>query len=347
MNAFTNYLEKLGSNFLVSAMVPSLALVVISFLAFDPLLNITEAFTDPQGTFQLVGFGPLVFILTVIIGFTLSALNTLILKVFEGYSIPFPAHLFYYLSRRKHRYQASKWMEERQELKNKIRHLEKHTDPSDEQVARLADLRSKYYRLTADYGLQYPEDPNDILPTRFGNTLKAAENYAGERYGFDGVHFWPRLIHVIPSDYRLTIDHTRNELSFLVNMSILSFVFSCMCIGAVFYVMTTTRVIVDNPAVFFQFLSKTTPYFVSAAGGLLSFGFFYNASIFAVGSFGLMIRSSFDLFRMDLLKKLQLVEPHNSIEEFETWQNINELIVLGSNSLSYKQLEYRPEERQP
>lgn len=326
-------------------MVPSLALVIASILVFDPILKIVQVFREPQGNYQLMGFGLLVFIITVIIGFTLSALNTFILKVYEGYLIPFPARIFYNLSRRKHIKHANKQITLRQELKNEIRHLEKHTNPSAEQIARLEDLRNAYYRIAADYGLQYPEDPNDILPTRFGNTLKAAENYSGERYGFDGVHFWPRLVHVIPPDYRLTIDHTRNELSFLVNMSTLSFFFSCLCVVAVFYVMSTTTVVLNTPAVFFQFLGKVLNYFAAAAVGLLSFGFFYNASIFAVGSFGLVIRSSYDLFRLDLLKKLELTRPSDSIQEFDTWQELNELVVMGRHSLTFKKLDYRPEEK--
>ena len=84
MGVFTNYLEKLGSNFLVAAMVPSLALVVACIFVFDPILQVAEAFTNPTGTPQLVSFGVVVFILTVIIGFTLTALNTFILKMFEG-----------------------------------------------------------------------------------------------------------------------------------------------------------------------------------------------------------------------------------------------------------------------
>jgi hypothetical protein len=291
-----------------------------------------------------VGFGPLILIITVIIGFTLSALNTFILKMFEGYVIPFPVRLFYYLSRRKHLYQATRWLDQRQELKREILHLEKHTEPSEEQTERLENLRNTYYKLTDVYGLQYPEDLNDILPTRFGNTLKAAENYSGERYGMDGVHFWPRLVHVIHPEYKSTIDHTRNELSFLVNMSILSLVFSCFCVVAVFCVMSTTQVALNGPTVFLQFLSHVQGYFIAAAIGLLSFAFFYNASILAVGSFGLVIRSSYDLFRMDLLRKLEMERPTDSIDEFAAWQRINELIVMGRHSLTFKKLNYRKNE---
>src|ERR1044071_66874 len=102
MNAFTNYLEKLGSNFIVSAMVPSLTLVIASILVFDPILNTGTVFKDPQGIYQLVGFGPIVFIVTVIVGFTLTSLNTYILKMFEGYVTPFPIRVLYSLRKRAH-----------------------------------------------------------------------------------------------------------------------------------------------------------------------------------------------------------------------------------------------------
>jgi hypothetical protein len=100
MNAFTNYLEKLGSNFIVSAMVPSLTLVVASLLVFDPILNIGTIFKDPQDVYQLVGFGPIILIVTIIIGFTLTSLNTYILKMFEGYVIPLPIRFLYSIRKR-------------------------------------------------------------------------------------------------------------------------------------------------------------------------------------------------------------------------------------------------------
>ena len=57
-----------------------------------------------------------------------------------------------------------------------------------------------------------------------------------------------------------------------------------------------------------------------------------------------MIRSSFDLFRLDLIKKLGVNRPKDSVEEFDTWQSLNELLVLGSHSLSFKKIDYRKEE---
>ncbi len=344
MNAFTNYLEKLGSNFLVASMVPSLALVISCIFLFDPILNTGSAFKDPQSAYGLVSFGLVIFVATVIIGFTLTALNTYILKMFEGYVIPFPMRIIYSLRRRAHWQKARHMREHRDDLRKEILRLEKDLDQNPELDEKLEQLRDQHYKAASDYDQTYPEDQGDILPTRFGNTLKAAENYTGERFGFDGVQFWPRLVHVIPAEYRQSIDAVRNELSFLVNMSILSFTFSILCVLAIFYTMSKTNVGLGGSAVFLGFLLKSLPYLIALVAGLLISVFFYNASLFSVGSFGLMIRSSFDLFRLDLLKKMELELPKNSIEEFETWYSLNELIVLGRHSLTFKQINYRKKE---
>src|SRR3989304_4738370 len=198
MSAFTNYLEKLGSNFLVASMTPALALVISCILVFDPILNIGVAFKDPQSAYGLIGFGLVIFVATVIIGFTLTALNTYILKMFEGYVIPFPVHIVDSLRRRAHWQKARNMRAQRDGLRSEILRLEKHLEQNPELEENLEQLRDQHYKAASDYDQTYPEDQSDILPTRFGNTLKAAENYTGERFGLDGVQFWPRLVHVIP-----------------------------------------------------------------------------------------------------------------------------------------------------
>lgn len=344
MTSFSNYLEKLGSNFLVAAMVPSLALVITSILVFDPIFNILKSFKDADGTYQLIGFGPIIFISTVIIGFTLTALNTFILKMFEGYVVFPPLRFLYELSRRIHRSRARRMMDDRDHLKKQLLQMQKDYNRDPSLKPKLNKLKGAYYAAAAVYDQSYPQSLDDILPTRFGNTLKAAENYSGERYGLDSVNFFPRLVQVIPIDYRASIDATRNELSFLVNMSILSITFSMLCVLAFFYTMATVNIGTGDPAMYGLFVNEAARYLIAAALGFLSCGFFYNASIFSVGSFGLMIRACFDLFRLDLLKKLGLERPHDYGEEFNAWFNLNELIVLGGHSVYFKDLKYRPEE---
>jgi hypothetical protein len=58
----------------------------------------------------------------------------------------------------------------------------------------------------------------------------------------------------------------------------------------------------------------------------------------------MVIRASFDLFRFELLKKMGLERPKNTTEEFDTWYQLNELIALGNQSVTFTSLTYRQKE---
>src|SRR5215208_8400783 len=156
MNSFTNYLEKLGSNFLVSAMIPSLALVVASILMFDPILHVAAAFKNPQDTPQLFGFGLIIFILTVIIGFTLTALNTYILKIFEGYIIFPPIRFLYNRGLRRHRQKARELMAQCESLEKEYMYLKKFSNNDPHLQDKLGIILDQHYRVSSQYGQNYP-----------------------------------------------------------------------------------------------------------------------------------------------------------------------------------------------
>ena len=332
MNPFTSYLEKFGSNFLVAAMIPSLGLVIACMVVFDPILRISSSFQIENGIYSLIGIGLLVLIPTVIIGFTLTALNTFILKVFEGYvfihRLPFLKGGYY----RK----AKKLLQKIDELRNQVDSIEQKGRKSAADKELLESLKSDYYAKAAEYDKNYPPLEAGIMPTRFGNILKASEAYSGTRYGIDSVEFWPRLLHVIPRPYRQSIDEARNELSFLVNMTALSFLFFAFCALAV----VTNVPLPGIPNLANVFLNSIR-YIAAGLLALFSIWFFNKAALFSVGDFGAMIRSSYDLFRLDLLEQFNLERPQNSIQEFNTWKNVGELIVLGQQSLDFKPLRYK------
>ena len=340
MNVFTSYLEKLGSNFLVAAMVPSLAFVLVAIFVFNPIPNMPYIFEllfeNKSGISQIVTFTLFLAIPTIIIGFTLTALNTYILKLFEGYV--FLRHFPF--MRAAHQRKASKLLVRQDALRRRIEIIEKYGTRTNRAKKVLQRLRRQYYLVLANYDHSYPPSQDEILPTKFGNILKASESYPGTRYGIDGVEFWPRLIHVIPPEYQQSIDGSRNELSFLVNMSILAVAFFLLCVGAIIYSFAGPGL---NP-------NLTHPEFIGFGSALrymvagllaLAVNFFFNrASVYSVGAFGMMIRSAYDLFRLDLLEKFRLQVPDNSINEFYVWKNLSELLVLGTKSLEFEPLEY-------
>jgi hypothetical protein len=332
VNALTNYLDKFGSHFLVASMIPSLGLVIACLVVFDPILEVSSAFQIDNGIYALLGISLLVIVPTVIVGYTLTALNTFILKIFEGYVFPPSFHFM----RRGYARKANKLIEQREILRNEIELLARKKKPSREEQLTLNALKTTYYSLVTTYDQSYPPPNAEIMPTKFGNILKASEAYAGTRYGIDSVQFWPRLWHVIPSSYQQTIENARNELSFLVNMSALSVLFYLLCVAAI---------ISSAPPVGFSdwngFLSNSLRYIFAAVIAFISSQFFNRAALFSVGDFGMMIRSAYDLFRLDLLEQFRVKQPKDSDEEFQVWQNLAELIVLGQEALDFNPLEYK------
>lgn len=344
-DVFSGYLEKLGSNFLIAAMIPSLGLVVAVLTIFDPILGSSLLFQNQSGIYQLVGLGLLVLIPTVIVGFTLTALNTYILKFFEGYvvyrHIPF---LIPFLRERQRR-QAQKLIRRIDTLEKRINVLENWKDKTPRLNKVLARLKSDHYATAAFYDKNYPPKLEQILPTQFGNILRASEAYSGTRYGIDGVEFWPRLIHVIPPTYQESIDGSRNELSFLVNMSILALIYFFLCLLAIFYNIGV-QAFSQTPNGSVAILNAGR-YTLAGLIALICVFFFQRASIFSVSTFGVMIRGAYDLFRLDLLKQFHLKMPKDSYTEFFMWKNLGELIILGDRSLSFGGLEYQSEDLKP
>jgi hypothetical protein len=346
MTDITKLLEQLGSNFLKSALVPSLTFVIVSILLFNSLLSDAIAILSQGGISPLIGFWLFVFLFTVIVGFNLTALNTFILMIFEGKIVFLPLRFLYNRSRRSHLRTAYSLLKYRKKMEDRIRYIqETHVAISPESKKALDDLKDKYYQATSDYQLCYPDNLEDILPTKFGNILRAAEYYPGERYGFDGVHFWPRFLQFIPNDYQVRMNNIQNELSFHMNMCTLSVIFSSLCLVAAFYSTWNGIIGLSDSILFNESIRMIIKYLIAAALGFMSFGFFYNASISAASSFSMIIRSTSDLFRLDLLKKLGLLRPKDSIEEYRTWQKFNELIVLGSHSVSFTKMDYREDEK--
>lgn len=78
-----------------------------------------------------------------------------------------------------------------------------------------------------------PAELGAVLPTRLGNTLRAAESYPGdpERWGLDAVFWWPRLYLIIPDSARAQVDEARASMDQMVVLSALSVMFAAVAAG--------------------------------------------------------------------------------------------------------------------
>jgi hypothetical protein len=318
MKSMQNYLDKYGRNFLVASMIPSLAFFTITMVSLKPILS--DEIKEILGSeFNPLGeSGLLLVLLTIIVGFTLTSLNTFIYKVFEGYVLIWRIPSLRISEQKR----ARNMREIYNRITKKIERLTRQDTRRSEQ--KRDNLSCTRDALLAEYDLSFPPSEDEILPTKFGNILKAAETYPMSRYRIDSVPIWPRLIHAMPNSYYSKVDETSNQLSFLMNCTILTFSYSLIALAASLYCITLSL-----------FASSALPisawiYFCLFIISLSIAVIFLRAAELVVTDYGLLIRSSFDLFRRDLLRKLELAPPLNLNDEQNLWEDVCEFMNIGT-----------------
>jgi hypothetical protein len=152
--------------------------------------------------------------------------------------------------------------------------------------------------------------PEQIMPTRLGNIIKAAELYPGDkgRYGMDAVFFWPRLYQVIPDSARTSLDSARTSMTLMLNICTLALVLS----AAAFVALAAAIV---RPA---------DAWWAAAGGGAAVAWLAYRSALGPARVYCDLVRSMHDLYRGDLLAKLGFALPATLAAEQELWQNLGE-----------------------
>ena len=361
MQTFQAYIERFGGNFLVAAFVPSLAFVTASILLFGPVVppDVLERIQFLLGPLGENNIGWTIFLVAVIIGFTLSSLNTYVYKLFEGYVLfkHLPALRSIEIKR------ASQIRTKRDAINKKIKLLEKRIDlwdkakmppRSEKEKSRIMNdiqnLKAERDSVSADYDQRYPPNDGLILPSRFGNILRASETYPRIRWGIDAVTMWPRLIYAIAiapkgDEYLAKVDISNDQCSFLLNSSLLSALFSGMALFVSIYQTLLLYLFnqkIENLLYFIPVDADATIYkqriFLYLVICLIALGvfwFFYTASLYNVSQYGNLIRSTYDLFHLNLLKVLRLDDlapnelPENTEDEKMIWKRICEFIEIG------------------
>lgn len=350
----------MGNNFIVASFVPALGFIVSNVLIFLPIMppSIRDYIKEIGNNFLQVTIVVLLF--TILLGFTLFTLSTYIYKVFEGYTFIFSSTTIFGKAGLKRQRRRVKLVEiKKRKIERAIQSLESRSysllEKSEDErtisdLRRLAryqetieKLESQRYAIIANYNANFPR-PELILPTRFGNILRAAETYPGERYGIDAVELWPRLAHSIPPEGMTLIDQANNECLFLLNSSLLASFLSILSLLAAVYqyllstITTKHELLLDYFNLFYQ--NQLNEYQQVSGLFVLVYvlisiiiifiaWFFYEASLLNVGQFGLMIKSSYDIYRFNLIEDLHFSLPPNLGKEIELWQKIGTFFATG------------------
>ncbi|MDQ5823388.1 MAG: hypothetical protein M3441_04140 [Chloroflexota bacterium] len=285
---FSTFLDKASSlfdrRFVVAHWAPvfiTLGLAIIGaslLLGVEDVLKEWNARSAVEQAWLVVG----TLIGTAVIASVLQALNTPIVRLYEGYTLDGLPKWLNWLAR---------WAR-----RDQYRQREKTPRPS------------RPYK--------YPVGSDRLMPTRLGNVLTAAEEYPRRRYHLDAVVWWPRLTPLLQESFRSQIDAALTPMLALLNLS------ACLATLAVFGAPIAALLAVEDQKLLF--------FSVTVVGGLLLSYICYLPAVSQAIVYGDLIRSAFDLHRLDILETMCIPLPQSLVDERLLWAKLTQWIFHGT-----------------
>ncbi|MDX1978959.1 MAG: hypothetical protein SFV51_01725 [Bryobacteraceae bacterium] len=149
-----------------------------------------------------------------------------------------------------------------------------------------------------------PARDEDRMPTRLGNTLRAAERRPLEKYGLDVAVCWPRLWMLLPKEAREDLSEFRTKLDEAARAWVWSMLF----------------------------LLSTYWAWWAFPVGVLSAVFAYWRAVDAAETYGDLLESAFDVHRNKLYEAVRWAKPANAAAELQAGRALTEYLLRGSDS---------------
>jgi hypothetical protein len=178
-----------------------------------------------------------------------------------------------------------------------------------EQRRLLSQKKLAYLRLKRALALEYPEQPELVLPTRFGNVLRAFEMYAGSVYGVESIHAWPRLLAVVPKDYQAILADARAPVDFFVSLVFMSFALGVVALARGGFSL------LSGPGG-----AATWIFWSIAAVAFVSVRLCYLGALSSAIAWGEVVKSAFDLYLPALANAMGYELPQTAEDRRRFWE---------------------------
>ena len=284
-------------NFIVAYFLPSLLFVLSAYWLMG------EFGVEPK-LVKIIGDdlykeATLLGIISLIAAVFLLSINFQVFRFFEGYGKYNP--LIFLQGFHERKFQR---LEEKKYLLNEELRIARLAGDDDE-IDRINARRIHYFSYAAD---NYPPKRSRLLPTAFGNAVRAFEEYSETMYGLDSIVSWVRLLAMIPKDFREMMNSVRAELDMWMNFRLLSYV---LFVSYIILAVGTGQ----WKAVWFL---PVIALFARIAAKRLT------VSAIHYGDF---VKSSYDLYLPDLRDQIRLPETETIEEEKNLWKKFTRQVT--------------------
>lgn len=304
---FGNIVSVLGKNFLVANAVPACLFFLAHAAALEPTDLLTGYFayiwskmnSSPSDAAILLSISATLLLVTSFFAaLLLDTFSVSITKLFEGYV--------------GQKWKCTRWLLDH--------YKKKHQERFQRRQCEIGKMEQEGEKLLAEHELsrQYPSSLDAILPTKLGNVLRASEDYPYKIWGIDSIHMWPRLIAVVPEGHTKLLVDAQTALNFLLNISFLSIVFGLECL-------VWLGLLWVYPLGFVP--QDPTRALLLAVGSAILARCVYVGALFSARWWGELIRTAFDLYRIDVLRQMKVNLPDQPVtfeEERELWEQVQE-----------------------
>jgi hypothetical protein len=231
-------------------------------------------------------------LVTTMLAFVLRALTLPIAEIFAGVTVPgFVADRL---------------------TRTQIRARNKAARSVDSSPGQVKALPASSHRASAPV-MYYPQAEGEMQPTVFGNILAAAADHPRLVYSMDGAVWWPRLMPLLPAEFKKTLGEAQAPMIALLNMSV---VFAALAlVGSGILALGST---LWSDAV------------ILLVGGLILSRLCYLAAVSQVAQVARLMQVAFDLYRHAILKQMDLTLPSNLKAERGLWNQLTHQVLAGS-----------------
>jgi hypothetical protein len=245
----------------------------------------------------------------------LLALNRPIVRLLEGYGGLNPFKLLLPCRRRI-------YLKEIQPLLEEDTRLDEARKTNADAESEIPNFAARLYKAVQ----LYPDKPEYVMPTSFGNVMRAFEVYSRVVYGLESVQGWNRLQLLLPKQVAEQVRDSRAMLDFIV--SILALAVAILVIYAVAAWQAHALPVQVVPL-------------AAALSAVLAWSYLPDAAM----QWGETVKSVFDVQRHRLARDLGLEVPPDPVEEAEMWRAASLMMIYRSREAFTSLGKYRRKKR--
>lgn len=299
---FSTLPELLGRKFAVGFFLPTILFLIVGFSILKEFGYFTNILTINASSQLDILIGSTVLgLISWFGGITLLSLNRDILRLYEGYGRFNPVRIFSPIEKK--RYSKSR---------NLIEDLDaQYISCIQNEIEFPPDLKIKRNKFMQDFVEDFPDNVHWLMPTSFGNKIRAFEIYPRKMYGIDSIPGWDRLCTIIPEEYSVLIDDAKAHVDFWINVS---FLFSMLILGYISLTIYTRQILI---------LWVLIPLFLTT---IIAYSRAQSSAI----EWGSLIKSSFDVFLPELGEKLGYTKKDAGVRNREIWEKFSQSIIYAN-----------------